>query len=133
MATFKKFQDLPIWIDAKRLFKKVIALVENADSRIDFKFKNQIIASAGSIPDNIAEGYERDSRLEFINHLSYSKGSTGEVRSQLYRGADCRYWAESDAKEIIDEYQILASHIANFIKYLNNCETKGVKFKNRKA
>ena len=46
----------------------------------DFRFKNNFKEAAGSVMDNIAEGFERESRLEFINALSYSKGSTGEVR-----------------------------------------------------
>ncbi len=40
--------------------------------------------SSGSIMDNIAEGFERGSKLEFINSLSYSKGEVGELKSQLY-------------------------------------------------
>ena len=80
---------------------------------------SKIRLAAGSIMDNIAEGFERDSRLEFINHPSYSKGSTGETRSQLYRGYDMNYWSEEKAISLIEEYKRLASHIANFIKYLN--------------
>ena len=81
--------------------------------------------------DNIAEVFERDSRLEFINHLGYSKGSTGETRSQLYRGCDRNYWPEEKAISLIEEYKELASHIANFIKYLNGINVGGNKFKGR--
>ena len=54
----------------------------------DYKLKDQINGSSGSIMDNIAEGFERSGRNEFINFLSYSKGSVGEVKSQLYRTLD---------------------------------------------
>lgn len=81
--------------------------------------------------DNIAEGFERDSRLEFVNFLSISKGSAGEVRSQLHRGFDMGYWNENEFNELHNEYKVLASHIANFIKYLNNSAIKGQKFKDR--
>ena len=104
---------------SQRLFKKVIQLTKEGLFAATFGFKSQIRAAAGSIMDNIAEGFERDSRLEFINHLSYSKGSTGETRSQLYRGYDMNYWSEEKAISLIEEYKRLASHIANFIKYLN--------------
>ena len=48
-------------------------------------------AAAGSIMDNIAEGFERNSRLEFLNSLSISKGESGELKSQLYRAIDDLY------------------------------------------
>ena len=113
------------------MFKKVIELTKEGPVCSDFRFKSQIRAAAGSIMDNIAEGFERDSRLEFINHLNYSKGSTGETRSQLYRGNDMNYWSEEKAISLIEEYKQLASRIANFIKYLNTCDISGNKFKDR--
>ena len=58
--------------------------------------------------DNIAEGFERDSRLEFVNALSYSKGSTGEGRSQLFRGLDKGYWNQPELDELNEEYKNLA-------------------------
>jgi four helix bundle protein len=81
--------------------------------------------------DNIAEGFERDSRLEFVNFLSFGKGSTGETRSQLVRGIDMEYWLENDVKELSVEFQNLAKDIANFIRYLNKSNIKGQKFKDR--
>jgi four helix bundle protein len=133
MGTLQNFEEMEIWKEARRLFKRVIDLTEDGPVCSDFRFKSQIRQVAGSIMDNIAEGFERDSRLEFINHLSYSKGSTGETRSQLYRGYDMNYWSEEEAISLIEEYKQLASHIANFIKYLNTCDIKGNKFKRRQS
>ena len=131
MGTLQNFEEMEIWQEARRLFKRVINLTEDGPVCSDFRFKSQIRQAAGSIMDNIAEGFERDSRLEIINHLSYSKGSTGEIRSQLYRGYDMNYWPEEEAIFLIEEYKQLASHIANFIKYLNTCDISGNKFKGR--
>jgi four helix bundle protein len=131
MATIKNFEDLEIWREARNLYKKILALTDRPGVVKDFRFKDQIRAAAGSVMDNIAEGFERDSRLEFINFLSISKGSAGEVRSQLYRGFDMQYWNETELNEIISEYRTLASHVANFIKYLNATQIKGQKFKDR--
>jgi four helix bundle protein len=131
MATIKSFEELEIWRTARILNKEIIELVKLDAVQKDFRFKDQIRAASGSIMDNIAEGFERESRLEFINFLSYSKGSIGEVKSQLYRGIDMNYWAENDVEELKQKFETLSSHIANFIKYLNTSQTKGTKFKNR--
>lgn len=133
MATITSFEELEIWKEAGRLYQKVLALIKREVVAKDFRFRDNMREAAGSVMDNIAEGFERDSRLEFINALSYSKGSTGEVRSQLFRGFDSEYWDESEVNELNEEYKNLASHIANFIKYLNTGDQKGLKLKDRKS
>jgi len=80
--------------------------------------------------DNITEGFERSSQFEFVNFLSISKGSTGETRSQLHRGIDQKYFP-SETVDLIKEYADLASNISGFIKYLNQSEIRGQKFKDR--
>ena len=127
MATITSFEELEIWKEARRLYKKVLDLIKREEVAKEFRFKNNLKEAAGSVMDNIAEGFERDSRLEFINTLSYLKGSTGEVRSQLFRGFESDYWNESELNELNEEYKKLASHIANFIKYLNTSDQKRFK------
>ena len=73
MATITSFEDLEIWKEATRLYKKIIDLIKREEVAKDFRFKNNFKEAAGSVMDNIAEGFERDSRLEFINTLSYSR------------------------------------------------------------
>jgi len=60
---------------------KVVGLLRAAK---EFRFAEQMQSAAGSIMDGIAEGFERNSRLEFANSLSISKGECGELKSQLY-------------------------------------------------
>lgn len=130
MGTIRKFEDLEIWQIARKLSLKVFHLTEIGAASKDYKFKDQIRASAGSIMDNIAEGFERSSQFEFVNFLSISKGSSGETRSQLYRGIDQKYFSEETA-DLIKEYEDLASNISGFMKYLNQSEIRGQKFKDR--
>lgn len=91
MATINRFEDLEIWQIARRLCKEVFNLTSKGPFTKDFKFRDQIRSSSGSVMDNIAEGFERSSRLEFVNFLSISKGSSGETRSQLYRALDAEF------------------------------------------
>ncbi|MBA2562845.1 MAG: four helix bundle protein, partial [Chitinophagaceae bacterium] len=97
----------------------------------DYRFRDQIRDAGGSVMDNIAEGFDRGGKLEFINFLSYSKGSTGEVKSQLYRAMDVTYISKEKFDELYLQYDSLGGQIAGFFSYLNKALIKGEKFKNR--
>lgn len=75
--------------------------------------------------DNIAEGYEKDNNKEFIQFLYISKGSCGEVRSQLHRAWDANFITEEVYNKMIDDAKSLNSAIFNFINYLKNAEISG--------
>lgn len=131
MATYSSFSELPIWQESRVLFKEMYALLVKSPAVKDFRFRDQICAAGGSVMDNIAEGFERSGNMEFNNFLSIAKGSSGEVRSQLFRGIDMGYFNEDETKTLIDSYTKLAASIAGFIDYLNRSSYRGQKFKNR--
>ncbi len=128
MATVKRFEDLEIWQDARKLSKEIINIAKQSDLKSDFKFKEQIKSSAGSIMNNIAEGFERNGNVEFRQFLSIAKGSAGEVRSQIYRLLDNDYISEEKKEFLVLEYEKLSGKINNFIIYLNKNDFKGTKF-----
>nr|WP_315141831.1 four helix bundle protein [uncultured Flavobacterium sp.] len=128
MATIKRFEDLEIWQDARRLSKEIIFISKNTDLNKDFKFNAQIKDSSGSVMDNIAEGFERNGNIEFRQFLSIAKGSAGETRSQLYRVFDNDYINEEKLNYLVIEYEKLSVKIHNFITYLNKKDFKGTKF-----
>lgn len=77
MGTISRFEDLEIWKKARVFSKGIWELtLKNGFEKV-FSLKNQINASSGSVPDNIAEGFEREGNKEFINFLSIAKGSAG--------------------------------------------------------
>jgi len=83
--TISRFEELDIWKNARSLCKKIRDLSIHSGLAKDYSLKDQILRSSGSVMDNIAEGYERDGKKEFIQFLYISKGSLGETRSQIYR------------------------------------------------
>jgi four helix bundle protein len=63
---FSRFEDLVIWQMARELCKYVFDITSNDIFKNDFKLKNQIRGSSGSVMDNIAEGFDRGGKKEFI-------------------------------------------------------------------
>jgi len=88
MAKIERFEDLKVWQLAREICQDVWHLFETTTLGKDFELRNQMNKSSGSIMDNISEGFERNGNREFIQFLSISKGSCGELRSQLYRALD---------------------------------------------
>jgi four helix bundle protein len=128
MATINRFEDLEIWQEARRLAKEVHSISIETELKNDYRFKDQIKASSGSVMDNIAEGFERDGNIEFRQFLSIAKGSAGETRSQLYRVFDFEYISEQKFELLKKDYENLSGKIKNFITYLNKKDFKGNKF-----
>lgn len=133
MATIRKFEDLEIWQIARSLCKEIFDIYSNSEVfSKDYKLKDQINGSSGSAMDNIAEGFDRNSRNEFIQFLSISKGSVGEVKSQLYRALDRNYITNEIFEHLYKKADELSNKTGGFISYLNSSEFRGLKFKDRK-
>ena len=88
MATITKFEDLICFSKARELTKSIYK--EFKDCK-DYGFKDQITRASVSVLSNIAEGFERGTKSEFLNYLYIAKGSAGEVRAQLYVALDADY------------------------------------------
>jgi four helix bundle protein len=133
MATIQKFEELDIWQLARIIYQKVPVIAVRMRKAHDYRFADLIKAAAGSVMDHIAEGFERNSRLEFLNALSISKGECGELKSQAYRCLDDKYINDKDFNALYDDIDVIIKKISTFIIYLNKSTIKGLKFKDRGA
>ena len=128
MATINTFEELEIWILSREICQDVWDIFERTALGKDYELKNQMNRSSGSIMDNIAEGFERNGRREFINFLSYSKGSCGELRSQLYRAFDRKYITKEEFEFLKEKTITESKKIGSFMSYLLKSDNKGSKF-----
>ena len=133
MATIGTFEQIISWQEARLLNEKIGKLIDDGTFKTSFRLINQIEGSAGSIMDNIAEGFERGGNKEFIQFLYIAKASCGELRSQLYRSLDRKYINEKEFEDLSVHAKKISSLIQKLISYLEQSETKGIKFKNKET
>ncbi len=128
MATIKRFEDIEIWQLARKLNKDIYPFLVSLQETKNYELKKQIERAAGSIMDNVAEGFERDGTREFIQFMAISKGSAAEVKSQLYRAFDRDLISELEFNKFQDDCNIIGEKIGKFMNYLNTSEIRGKKF-----
>jgi four helix bundle protein len=127
LARIENFEELEIWQLARELCLIVRNLTKVGPFVKDLRFSSQINSAAGSIMDNIAEGFERDGNKEFINFLYIAKGSNGEVRSQSYRAVDAEFIDQLSFEDILARTETLKRKINNLILTLKSSGPKGYK------
>ncbi len=133
MGKAQKFEDLTIFQKARELCKEVYAITKEGEFHNDVRFVQQRHASAGSVMDNIAEGFERDGNKEFINFLYIAKGSCGEVRSQIIRASDVGFIDNDTATKLYNDFLNLSKSISKFIKSLKTSGLSGLKFQDPRS
>ena len=129
MATIKCFEEVEAWKLARSFYNLLGKLLYEGKFKANFGLKDQIDRASGSVMDNIAEGFERGSKAEFLVFLGYAKGSAGEVRSQLYRALDRKYISQKEFDELHVHIIHISSCIQRFIEYLISSKMGGIRKK----
>jgi four helix bundle protein len=108
-----RFEDLEVWKRSARLSAGIYRELKDLK---DFGFRDQITRSGLSIPSNIAEGFERKSKKEFLVFLKYALGSCGELRTQIYIGMEIGYLSNTICKNWIQETKEISAMLTSLIK-----------------
>ncbi|MBD2337833.1 four helix bundle protein [Calothrix sp. FACHB-156] len=112
------FEDLRVWQRAIDLVKQVYLLTQDGNFSKDFGLRDQIRRASVSIPTNVAEGFERFSRKEYLQFLNIAKGSAGEVRSLLRVALEVGYLEKSQYQELYSHAKELSSMLSNQMQAL---------------
>ena len=129
MSSFQRFEDIDAWQKARELTKAIYAMTNAGHFARDFGLKDQIRRASVSIMSNIAEGFGRGGNKEFIQFLSTAKGSAAEVQAQLYVALDAGYINQEQFQELHSETEATARMIGGLLRYLQNSDFKGAKYK----
>ena len=108
------FEDLHVWKKSTKLAVNIYSVLKNCK---DYGLKDQVTRSAVSISSNIAEGYERNSRKQYIYHLRVAKGSCGELRSQLYICQEINVIGKEEANSLRNSAREISRMIQGLINH----------------
>ncbi len=117
------FEDLFIWQKAVEFAKEIYLITEKKGLKNDYGLKEQMRRAAVLISSNIAEGFERRSRKEYLNFLNIAKGSSGEIRSQLYIAFEIGYLEKSEMENLRQKAKFLSGSISNHAKAIANANS----------
>lgn len=113
------FEDLFVWQKAIELAKEIYIVTERKGLKTDFGLKGQMRDSVVSISTNIAEGFERRSRKEYLNFLNIAKGSSGEVRSLLYVAFSVGYLTSDEHYGLREKARFLSGSLSNHMSAIS--------------
>jgi four helix bundle protein len=129
MATVKCFEDLICWQKSRELAKFIYRITNSVGFSKDFGLCDQIRRAAVSVMSNIAEGFDRGTRIELINFFFIAKGSCGEVKSQLYVSQDIDYIDTATFREGIKLCDDCSRLIQSFIFKVKSGAKSGLQHK----
>ena len=110
-----QFEELEVWKRGSRLAVDILKMIDQIKL---YALRDQMARSCISVPSNIAEGAERDSDREFRRFLAISKGSIGELRTQLYIGLAAGVFTNEAAMPLIKEAKEVSSMLEGLRKRL---------------
>jgi four helix bundle protein len=132
MAEIRNFYDFES-LKACRAFVKAIGLtLRSPEFGSDRILAAQMQRASISVLSNFAEGFEREGNTEFIQFLSVSKGSVGELRAQLIYSLDLGLLEEQPFSELDALGESATRLLGGLIRYLGKSEKRGRKYDNRK-
>jgi len=129
MSKIERFEDIMAWQKARELCRQIYSRAGAGAFSKDYGLKDQIRRASVSAMANIAEGFDRGGDREFLQFLSNSKGSCGEVKSHLYVALDQRYLVAHDFEQLYAQTDEVSRLIGGFMTYLKGSAVRGPKFK----
>jgi four helix bundle protein len=121
----KTYRDLIVWQKAMALVTEIYKVTMSFPRREDYGLTSQVRRCAVSIPSNMAEGYGRHSRNEYIRFLQIALGSLYELQTQLEIAASLGYLTKEDFDALYENTREVERMLSVLIKRLTEGSGKG--------
>lgn len=120
----RSFEDLIVWQKAIEFVTQVYRVTNQGELKRDFGLRDQMRRAAVSISTNIAEGFERASRKEYLLFLNIAKGSAGETRSLFRVALEIGYFNKETHDQLREGALTLSRYLFNQIKAIRSAPTR---------
>lgn len=124
MTTIKRVEDIDAWKESRELATEVYRLTMIGAWARDFGLRDQIRRAAVSVPCNIAEGFARESNIEFNRFLAIARGSAAEVKTQIYIALDLGYIDQQCFDSVYATIERICRMITGLMSYLKSTSGK---------
>ncbi len=99
MSVLKSYKELIVWQKSMVLVKELSRLTESFPENEKYGLTSQMRRASISIPSNIAEGWGRLSRKNYVQFLRISRGSLFELETQILITKELNYINDSETIE----------------------------------
>jgi four helix bundle protein len=113
---YQSFKKLEVW---KRACRLAVEVCRSLAKSKQYALKDQMQRAAISIPSNIAEGAERDSKPDYIRFLRIAKGSAAELRTQSHIALKLELLTKADAERFVQETKEISAMLQGLIRSLS--------------
>ena len=120
MPLIQRFEDIHAWQEARILNHKVYGAAAAGAFARDFGLRNQIQSAALSVMNNIAEGFDCESKRDFARFLGYARRSAVEVQSMLYAAVDLSYITSQTFDVLYEQARVTKALIGAFKRSLKH-------------
>lgn len=120
MVKLSSYKELDVWKLGIEVSKDIFAMTSKFPKEQVYILSSQMQRAAISIPSNIAEGYSRNGRKEFIQFLHIALGSKSELETQLIIAFDANFIDKQKAERLSEKLTILGKMLNKMIASLKN-------------
>ena len=119
-SEIRSYRDLRVWQEGMNLAEACYQVARAFPKEEMYGMTSQICRSASSIPANIAEGYGREYRAEYIRFLSVAQGSLKELETHLLLAARVKLTTTQAINPILNQCESLGTMLRSLIRSLQN-------------
>lgn len=118
MSAIQSYQDLQVWQKSMDLAANCYQLTKGFPRAEVYGMTSQIRRAAASVPANIAEGYGRENRGEYIQFLRIAQGSLKELETHLLLSLRVDLTKDEAVKPILEQCDTVGRMLRALIRSL---------------